>query len=86
MKIHGCTVHFVKATVDHGPIIAQGAVPVRQGDTEQILAARVLLTEHRILVAAVRWFCEGRLVGADGSVSVKQVNDDIPPMTVPGTD
>ena len=86
VKIHGCTVHFVKATVDHGPIIAQGAVPVRQGDTEQILAARVLLTEHRILVAAVRWFCEGRLVGADGSVSVKQVNDDIPPMTVPGTD
>lgn len=61
VKLHGCTVHFVTDTLDHGPIIAQAAVPVLADDTERTLAARVLAQEHRILPAAVRWFLDGRL-------------------------
>ncbi len=70
-RIHGCTVHFVTADVDHGPIVAQGAVPVHDGDDEETLAARVLEVEHRLLPAAVRAFCEKRLVIAGQRVSVK---------------
>lgn len=61
VKIHGCTVHFVTPTLDHGPIVAQAAVPVLPGDSEQALAARVLKQEHRIYPQAIRWFAEGRL-------------------------
>ena len=61
VRIHGCTVHFVTPTLDHGPIIIQAAVPVLDGDYEATLAARVLLQEHRIYPQAVRWFAEGRL-------------------------
>jgi len=70
VKLHGCTVHFVTAELDHGPIVAQAAVPVRDDDDEDRLAARVLEQEHRILPAAVRAFCQGRLVIADGRVRV----------------
>jgi len=71
VRIHGCTVHFVTAALDHGPIVAQGAVPVRDGDDEAMLAARVLAVEHRLLPAAVRAFCTGRLVVDGGRVRVK---------------
>jgi phosphoribosylglycinamide formyltransferase-1 len=60
-KLHGCTVHFVTEALDHGPIVAQAAVPVLDGDMPDTLAARVLRQEHRLLPAAVRWFLEGRL-------------------------
>lgn len=70
VKIHGCTVHFVTPALDHGPIIAQAAVPVEEDDDEASLAARVLEAEHRILPQAVRWFCAGRLVIAGGRVRV----------------
>lgn len=60
-KLHGCTVHFVRAEVDAGPIVAQAAVPVLDDDTPQTLAARVLAEEHRVLPRAVAWFAEGRL-------------------------
>ena len=50
----GATVHLVTAELDHGPILAQAAVPVLPGDTEQTLAARVLIEEHRIYPRAVR--------------------------------
>jgi len=71
VRIHGCTVHFVTPAVDDGPIIAQAAVPVLPGDTEQALAARVLREEHRIYPQAIRWFCEGRLtLGPDGKVAI----------------
>ena len=70
-RIHGCTVHFVTADVDHGPIIAQGAVAVRDDDDEATLAARVLEVEHRLLPAAVCAFCEDRLVIAGRRVDVK---------------
>ncbi|MGE3622472.1 MAG: phosphoribosylglycinamide formyltransferase [Bdellovibrionales bacterium] len=60
-KQAGCTVHFVRADVDHGPIIAQAAVPVEPGDTEETLAARVLKEEHRIYPQTLRMIAEGRV-------------------------
>ena len=71
VKVHGCTVHFVTAELDHGPIVAQAAVPVRTGDDAAALAARVLKQEHVIYPRAVRWFLEGRLVLGNGVVHVK---------------
>jgi phosphoribosylglycinamide formyltransferase-1 len=71
VRIHGCTVHFVTAALDHGPIVAQGAVPVQDGDDEATLAARVLAVEHRLLPGSVRAFCAGRLVIAGNRVHVK---------------
>jgi len=71
VKLHGCTVHFVTADIDHGPIIAQAAIPVREGDTPERLAARVLREEHRIFPLAVRWFLEDKLVIESGLVRVK---------------
>jgi len=70
VKLHGCTVHFVTPQVDHGPIIAQAAIPVRARDTEATLAARVLQQEHRIYPLAIRWFVEGRLAVENGIVRV----------------
>ena len=68
VRVHGCTVHFVTPTLDHGPIVIQAAVPVLDGDDEVSLAARVLLQEHQIYPLAVRWFVEGRLKLQDGRV------------------
>ena len=61
VRWHGCTVHFVRAELDAGPIILQAAVPVRPDDTEETLAARVLAREHRVLPMAVGWIAEGRV-------------------------
>ncbi|MBL8287171.1 MAG: phosphoribosylglycinamide formyltransferase [Rubrivivax sp.] len=60
-KVTGATVLFVTADLDHGPIVIQSAVPVRGGDDEAALAARVLASEHVIYPLAVRWFVEGEL-------------------------
>ena len=77
VRIHGCTVHFVTPTLDHGPIIIQAAVPVLDGDTEETLAARILVQEHRIYAQAVRWFAEDRLRLDKGCVrlAAELVND-----------
>ena len=64
VKLHGCTVHFVTANLDHGPIVLQAAVPVLADDTAETLAARVLAQEHVVYPVAVRWFLDGRLVVA----------------------
>jgi phosphoribosylglycinamide formyltransferase-1 len=69
IKIHGCTVHFVTPSLDHGPIIIQAAVPVLGDDTPQSLAARVLHEEHRIYPQALRWLCSGQ-VGLDANHEV----------------
>jgi phosphoribosylglycinamide formyltransferase-1 len=61
VRLHGASVHFVTSQLDHGPIVAQAAVPVETGDTPATLAERVLATEHIIYPRAVRWFIEGRL-------------------------
>ena len=58
-RVHGCTVHFVTAEVDHGPIVAQARVDIRGDDDPASLAARVLQQEHRLLPAAVRALLRG---------------------------
>ena len=75
VKLHGCTVHFVRAAMDAGPIIAQAAVPVLANDTPDELAARVLGAEHRIYPAALA------LVAAERTrvVGERVVIDDLPP-------
>ncbi len=61
VKFSGCTVHFVDAGTDTGPIIIQGVVPVMEGDSEESLGARIQVEEHRIYPEAIRLFAEGRL-------------------------
>ena len=68
VKLHGATVHVVTPSLDSGPIVIQGAVPVLPADTEAALADRVLAVEHRIYPQAVRWFVEGRVEFAPGDV------------------
>ncbi len=71
VKLHGCTVHFVTAELDRGPIIIQAALPVRPQDSADTLAARVLALEHLVYPRAIRWFLDGRLVLENGVVRVK---------------
>jgi len=66
VKLHGATVHFVVPEMDSGPIIAQGAVAVRDDDTEATLAARVIAVEHRIYPLALRLVAAGRVHVAGG--------------------
>jgi phosphoribosylglycinamide formyltransferase-1 len=61
VRFSGCTVHFVAAEVDMGPIILQACVPVLQDDTEETLSARILVEEHKIYPEAVRLYFEGRI-------------------------
>ena len=58
VQSHGCTVHFVTPVLDHGPIIAQGVVPVLANDTPDTLAARVLTVEHRVYPAVASWLAQ----------------------------
>ena len=60
VKIHGATVHFVVPEMDSGPIVIQGAVAVRDNDTPDTLAVRVLGIEHRIYPDALRLVASGR--------------------------
>jgi phosphoribosylglycinamide formyltransferase 1 len=83
VRIHGCTVHFVTADVDRGPIVAQGAVAVQDGDDEATLAARVLTVEHRLLVGAVRWFCADRLAIAGARVRIQGETADATVLLAP---
>ena len=81
-KQHGATVHFVVPEMDSGPMVAQAAVPVHNGDTEVSLAARVLEVEHRIYPQALRLVAEGRvtiagdrcLIDGQPAATVSQVN------------
>lgn len=68
-KVAGATVHFVTPELDHGPIIAQAAVAVLPGDTEETLAARVLSREHLLYPKAVRWLVDGQLRVDNGVVT-----------------
>ena len=68
-KLAGATVHFVTPTLDHGPIIAQAAVPVLPGDTPESLATRVQAREHVLYPRAVGWLVAGALSVRDGIVT-----------------
>jgi phosphoribosylglycinamide formyltransferase-1 len=65
VKMHGATVHFVAPEMDSGPVIAQGAVGIQDGESERALAARVLRVEHQIYPLALKLVAEGR-VNTDG--------------------
>jgi phosphoribosylglycinamide formyltransferase-1 len=73
VRLSGCTVHFVTADLDAGPIIAQAAVPVLPGDDADSLSARILRQEHRLYPQVVRWFAEARISLADGRAIVAGV-------------
>jgi phosphoribosylglycinamide formyltransferase-1 len=73
VRIHGCTVHFVRPTIDSGPIVAQAAVPVYSADTAGTLAARVLQVEHVIYPRVVAWLAAG-LVTVDGERVIYRFN------------
>jgi phosphoribosylglycinamide formyltransferase 1 len=61
VKVSGCTVHIVDDQVDHGPIVLQAAVPVRDDDTVETLSARILEREHAIYPEALALLASGRL-------------------------
>lgn len=64
-KVSGCTVHLVDEGVDTGPVCAQAAVPVLEGDDDATLGARILREEHRLLPEVLGWIAAGRLVIVD---------------------
>ena len=70
-KVSGATVHFTDEGVDTGPIVLQAAVEVMPDDTEETLAARILVQEHRLYPEAVRLFAEGRLVVTGRRVTIR---------------
>ncbi len=69
-KLHGCTVHLVTETMDDGPILAQAAVPVLPGDSEAVLAARVLAQEHILYPAALAGFIRDAVVWAGAGAAL----------------
>nr|WP_254045840.1 phosphoribosylglycinamide formyltransferase [Paenalcaligenes hominis] len=75
LQWHGCTVHFVTAVLDHGPIIAQGIVPVHHDDDANQLARRLLDIEHRVYNEVIQWLIDGRVQRLDdGRVQVLGVS------------
>jgi phosphoribosylglycinamide formyltransferase-1 len=74
VRVSGCTVHLVNAGVDAGPILAQAAVPVRDGDDRDSLAARILEREHPLLVQTLQWIAEGRLEAEGSKVRLRGVD------------
>src|SRR6266702_273693 len=83
VKISGATVHFVVPQADAGPIIAQAAVPVRDDDTAETLAARVLNVEHRIYPLALRLVAEDRVQIVEGRCRIAAVHPAEATLMVP---
>ena len=86
-RFSGCTIHFVDAGTDSGPILSQAVVPVLPGDDEDALAARILVAEHRIYPEAVKLFAsgkvhiEGRRVRVDGAARPDDAPRFHPPLS-----
>ncbi|MCE9648857.1 MAG: phosphoribosylglycinamide formyltransferase [Parvibaculum sp.] len=70
-RVTGCTVHFVRAAMDEGPIVAQADVPVLPGDTVETLSARVLEAEHKLYPLALRLVAQGRTKIVDERVVIE---------------
>lgn len=83
VRLHGCTVHFVRAEMDEGPIILQAAVAVEPGDTPDLLAARVLRQEHVIYPKGLELLAAGRLTVRDERVEVAQAGTGLPALVSP---
>lgn len=76
-RVAGCTIHFVTARLDNGPIVSQGVVPVLDGDTAENIAARVLKVEHQLLPQAVADFVSGSLkIVGKRVVKTQQANEN----------
>ena len=80
-RVTGCTVHLVDAGTDTGPVIAQAAVPILDGDDRDALAARILPREHELLVRALGWIAAGKLevtrpVGSTGARATVRVRGE----------
>jgi phosphoribosylglycinamide formyltransferase 1 len=71
VKIAGCTVHFVDAGVDTGPVIAQRAVEVLDDDDATSLGSRILVQEHALLVEVLSWIAQGRVEVVSGEACVR---------------
>jgi phosphoribosylglycinamide formyltransferase-1 len=67
-KLSGCTVHFVTAELDHGPIVAQAAIAIAPDDSASSLSERILVLEHQLYPQVIRWFAAGRLKLEHGRV------------------
>ena len=85
VKVHGCTVHFVVAAMDEGPILAQAAVPVLDGDTSESLARRVLAQEHVIYPQALARVARGGLLVQGNRVFDAEPAVEAGPLVVPNS-
>ncbi len=83
VRIHGCTVHFVRLEMDTGPIVAQAAVAVLPGDTPDTLAARVLEAEHRLYPHALRLVASGAVRVRDEDLETAPPTDTPAPLFSP---
>ena len=72
VKVSGCTVHFVDAELDHGPIIAQVPVPVEDGDDEDSLSARILVQEHQIYSICLQLIADNKVAFDGRTVKIKK--------------
>lgn len=84
VRLHGCTVHFVRAEMDEGPIILQAAVAVEADDTPDSLAARVLTQEHVIYPKGLELLAAGRLSVDGERVRIAGARGGLPPLVAPG--
>ncbi|HEY4164700.1 MAG TPA: phosphoribosylglycinamide formyltransferase [Dongiaceae bacterium] len=83
VKVHGCTVHYVRVEMDTGPIIAQAVVPVAADDTPETLGARVLAAEHKLYPAALRLIAEGRVTVEQDRAVVRSSQPEAGPLFSP---
>lgn len=84
VKLAGCTVHFVDEIMDHGPVIAQAAVPVVPGEDGKSLGARILEYEHRIYPQVLQWIATGRVRTDDRHVFVDDAGKPRAALNSPG--
>ncbi|WP_454918396.1 phosphoribosylglycinamide formyltransferase [Xanthobacter sediminis] len=83
VRVHGCTVHFVRAEMDEGPIILQAVVPIEPGDTPDALADRVLDQEHVIYPKGLELLAAGRLTVANERVDIAGAESGLKPLIAP---
>lgn len=83
VRVHGCTVHFVRAEMDAGPIILQAVVPIEADDTPDTLAARVLTQEHIIYPKGLELLAAGRLAVKDERVEISGIRPGPAPLISP---
>jgi len=84
VRVAGCTVHLVDEGTDSGPIVLQAVVPVLDGDSEESLAARVLVQEHLLYPRAIGLFAEGRVRLEGRHVRIDTANDAARSLVSPG--